>query len=180
MEHSKLLETLEARFKENMHRHEDIKWEDIKQRLEANPSKLLSLQQMEETGGEPDVVDFYHEEDGCMFIDCSKETPLGRRNITYDEAGREKRVKKGIHPEGSALGMAEKMGISILSEVQYHELQTFEAFDEKTSSWVKTPDEIRKLGGAIFGDRRYDFVFIYHNGAESFYSSRGFRGSLTI
>jgi hypothetical protein len=180
MQYEKLLQILETRFNENMHRHDEIEWKDVQEKLVANPDKLKSLQQMEDTGGEPDVVVFSRETDGYLFVDCSKESPKGRRSITYDEPAKEKRVKKGIHPEGSALGLAAKMGIEILSEVQYHELQIIEAFDEKTSSWIKTPDLIRDLGGAMFADRRYDFVFVYHNGADSFYSARGFRGCLIV
>lgn len=180
MQYENLLKILENRFNNNMQRHDGIKWEDVQNKLLANPDKLNSLQQMEDTGGEPDVVVFDRDVDGYLFIDCSKETPTGRRSITYDEDGKQKRVKKGIVPEGSALGLAAKMGIEILSEVQYHELQMIEDFDLKTSSWLKTPDEIRKLGGAIFGDKRYDFVFVYHNGADSFYAARGFRGCLIV
>lgn len=180
MQYKNLLKTLEDRFNNNMQRHDGIKWEDVQKKLLANPDKLDSLQQMEATGGEPDVVVFDSDVDGYLFIDCSKETPAGRRNITYDEEAKDKRVKKGVIPQGSALGLAAEMGIEILSEVQYHELQMIEDFDLKTSSWLKTPKEIRKLGGAIFGDKRYDFVFVYHNGADSFYSARGFRGFLVV
>jgi hypothetical protein len=180
MNNGNLLQILETRFSTNMHRHPGIKWEDVQVKLEANPDKLNSLQQMEDTGGEPDVVVFDRDYDGYLYVDCSKETPKGRRSICYDEEALKKRNKKGVHPEGSALGLASKMGIDILSEVQYHELQMIEEFDEKTSSWIKTPNEIRKLGGAIFADRRYDFVFVYHNGADSFYSARSFRGCLLV
>lgn len=169
---------LRDRFEKNMNRHEGLKWADIQIRLEANPQRLWPLFQMEETGGEPDVVDFDIKTGEYFFFDCSKETPKGRRSICYDREALESR--KEHKPENSAVDMAYAMGIDLLDEEQYRKLQKLGSFDEKTSSWVKTPANIRKSGGALFCDRRYDTVFVYHNGAESYYSVRGFRGSLIV
>ena len=173
-----LLKILEDRFERNLKRHPDIKWADIKARLEKMPEKLWALQQMEETGGEPDVVAYYEESDEYLFCDCSAESPAGRRSICYDPEALESRKK--FKPEHSAVGMASEMGIELLSAEQYHQLQQLGPFDTKTSSWLKTPPAMRKLGGAIFGDWRYGSVFVYHNGVESYYAARGFRGSLRV
>lgn len=175
-EKEQLLKVLKARFELNMNRHQGIEWADVQERLEANPEKLWSLQEMERTGGEPDVV---AQKDGqFIFYDCAKESPKGRRSVCYDRAALEARKKH--KPETSAMDMASEMGIEILTEEQYRELQELGEFDLKTSTWVKTPENIRKLGGAIFCDCRYDTVFVYHNGADSYYGSRGFRGALTV
>ncbi|CCQ92636.1 conserved hypothetical protein [[Clostridium] ultunense Esp] len=174
----KLLETLKARFEKNMNRHEGLKWAKVQAKLEANPGKLWSLNEMERTGGEPDVVGYDKETDEYIFFDCSAESPKGRRSVCYDREALESR--KEHKPENNAVDMASAMGIELLTEEQYRELQKLGNFDTKTSSWVKTPENIRRLGGAIFGDRRYDTVFVYHNGAESYYASRGFRGSLRV
>ena len=155
-----------------------LSWEEVKARLEASPEKLWSLQQMEETGGEPDVVIFDKKSKQLLFIDCSKETPKGRRSLCYDQEALNSR--KEHKPKNSALNLAAEMGIELLSEEQYRELQQLGDFDLKTSSWLQTPASVRELGGAIFGDRRYDRVFIYHNGAQSYYAVRGFRGVLKI
>lgn len=175
---AELLSTLKTRFEQNMHRHTGLDWKDVEARLEASPEKLWSLHEMERTGGEPDVVGFDSRTGEYIFCDCSAESPKGRRSVCYDRAALESRKKH--KPEGSAVGMAEAMGIELLTEEEYRELQKLGAFDTKTSSWVKTPPEIRKLGGAIFCDRRYNTVWTYHNGAESYYASRGFRGSLRV
>jgi hypothetical protein len=161
-----------------MIRHKGIKWEDVKRKIEANKEKLWSLYQMENTGGEPDIVSYDSNSDEYTFFDCSAESPKGHRSVCYDFEALE--TRKENKPQNSAIGMAFDMGIEILTEEQYRELQKFGDFDAKTSSWVKTPDKIRKLGGAIFCDRRYDTVFMYHNGAESYYSARGFRGCLKV
>lgn len=174
----KLLRTLKARFETNMNRHEGLEWTKIQSKLEANTEKLWSLNEMENTGGEPDVVGYDQKTDEYIFYDCSAESPKGRRSICYDRAALESR--KQHKPENSAMDMAADMGIEILTEEQYRELQKLGNFDTKTSSWVKTPDYIRKLGGAIFCDCRYDTVFVYHNGADSYYGARGFRGSLRV
>lgn len=173
-----LLETLKTRFEKNMNRHKGLEWAGVLARLAANAEKLWSLNEMERTGGEPDVVGRDEKTGELFFFDCSPETPAGRRNFCYDRQALDSR--KEFKPEDSALDMAAGMGIEILTEEQYRELQTLGKFDTKTSSWLKTPAEIRKLGGAIFGDRRYDHVFIYHNGASSYYAVRGFRGSLRV
>jgi hypothetical protein len=173
-----LLKILEDRFERNLKRHPDMKWLEIKSRLEKMPEKLWALQQMEETGGEPDVVAYYEESDEFVFCDCSAESPAGRRSICYDQEALESRKK--FKPEHSAVGMAAEMGIELLSAEQYHQLQQLGPFDTKTSSWLKTPPAMRKLGGAIFGDWRYGSVFVYHNGAESYYGARGFRGALRV
>ena len=173
-----LLEILKNRFEDNMVRHEDVQWEKVQEKLVANLEKLWSLNEMEVTGGDPDVVGYDKETDEYIFYDCSAESPSGRRSVCYDHEALEKRKKN--KPENSAINMATDMGIEILTEEQYRELQKLGNFDLKTSSWVKTPDNIRKLGGAIFCDRRYDTVFMYHNGADSYYAARGFRGSLRV
>ncbi|MBN2550316.1 MAG: DUF4256 domain-containing protein [Anaerolineales bacterium] len=173
-----LLRALQARFEKNMHRHSGLAWADVQARLEANPQKLWSLYEMERTGGEPDVVGYDQKTGEYIFYDCSAESPKGRRNVCYDREALESR--KEFKPQDNALDMAAAMGIEILTEEQYRQLQTLGNFDTKTSSWLKTPPDIRKLGGAIFADRRYDHVFVYHNGAESYYSARGFRGSLRV
>lgn len=161
-----------------MNRHKGIEWNKVQEKLEANPEKLWSLNEMEVTEGEPDVVGYDKKTGEYIFFDCSPESPKGRRSICYDHEALESR--KEHKPKHSALGMAEEMGIEILDEQQYRELQKLGKFDTKTSSWIKTPADIRKLGGAIFGDWRYGHVFIYHNGAESYYAARGFRGSLRV
>ena len=173
-----LLGALKARFEENMNRHEGLEWANLQAKLEANTEKLRSLHEMERTGGEPDVVGHDQKTGEYIFYDFSEQTPSGRRNICYDREALESR--KQHKPKNSALGMAADMGIELLTEQQYRELQKLGDFDTKTSSWVKTPPEIRKLGGALFCDRRYDTVFTYHNGAESYYAARGFRGSLRV
>ncbi|MDI1321387.1 MAG: DUF4256 domain-containing protein [Algoriphagus sp.] len=167
---------LKTRFEKNMKRHQGLDWSAIQAKLEANPEKLWSLEEMERTGGEPDVVG---EENGkYIFMDCAAESPSGRRSLCYDRAGWESR--KDFRPENTAINMAAEMGIELLTEEQYRELQKLGSFDAKTSSWLKTPAEIRKLGGAIFGDFRFGRVFIYHNGAQSFYAGRAFRGILSV
>jgi hypothetical protein len=173
-----LLKTLKARFEKNMNRHSGLEWARVQARLEANPGKLWSLNEMERTGGEPDVVGYDKETGEYILYDCSAESPKGRRSVCYDREAL--KARKEHKPKNSAVNMAADMGIEILSEAQYRELQTFGTFDAKTSSWVKTPSDIRQLGGAIFCDRRYDHVFTYHNGAESYYAARGFRGSLRV
>ena len=173
-----LFTTLKARFGKNMGRHAGLAWTEVQAKLEINPEKLWSLNEMEITGGEPDVVRYDSTTGEYIFYDCSAESPKGRRSFCYDPAAWESR--KENKPSNSALGMAADMGIEILTEEQYRALQQLGKFDVKTSSWVKTPAEIRKLGGAIFCDRRYDHVFTYHNGAESYYAARGFRGLLKV
>lgn len=173
-----LLNTLKARFEKNKGRHKGIEWSKVQAKLEANTDKLWSLNEMENTGGEPDVVDYDKKTGEYIFYDCSAESPKGRRSICYDHEALESR--KEHKPENSAIEMAADMGIEILTEEQYRELQKLGNFDTKTSSWLKTPSDIRKLGGAIFGDFRYGTVFKYHNGAESYYAARGFRGSLRV
>ena len=175
-----LLRTLQVRFDENMHRHEGLEWSEIRARLEAHPEKLASLNAMESTGGEPDVAGYDQETGEYIFYDCSAETPEGRRSICYDGEGQEEREKKGVYPGGNAVDLAAAMGIELLNEDQYRALQELGEFDTKTSSWIQTPAGIRKLGGAIFADRRYDQIFVYHNSAPSFYSARGFRGALRV
>ncbi len=173
-----LLNTLKVRFEKNMNRHTDLEWDKVQARLEDNPDKLWSINAMEETGGEPDVVGHDNETGEYIFCDCSVESPKGRRSVCYDREALESRKKH--KPENSVIDMATEMGIELLSEEQYRELQKLDEFDMKTSSWVQTPAAIRKLGGAIFCDRRYDTVFMYHNGADSYYAARGFRGSLRV
>jgi hypothetical protein len=172
------LAALKARFEKNMNRHKGLEWAKVQARLEANPEKLWSLQEMERTGGEPDVVGQDEKTGETIFYDCSTESPQGRRNVCYDREGRD--ARKEAKPADTAMDMAAAMGIELLTEEQYRELQKLGNFDTKTSSWLKTPPEIRKLGGALFADRRYDHVFIYHNGAPSYYAARGFRGSLRV
>ena len=172
------LDVLKKRFEANMERHKDTLWEDVKAKLEKNKEKLEILYAMEQTGGEPDVVDFKNSSNQFVFVDCSKESPSGRRSLCYDKESWESRKK--FKPEGSAEELAKQLGIEILNEVQYYKLQEFGEFDTKTSSWLKTTKDVRSLGGAIFGDYRYERVFIYHNGAESYYAARGFRGLLLI
>jgi len=175
-----LLRALKTRFEENMNRHTGLEWVQVQAKLESNPDKLWSLSEMERTGGEPDVVGHDNKTGEYIFIDCSAESPKGRRNVCYDREGQEEREKHGVHPEGNVIDMAAAMGIELLTEEQYRDLQKLGNFDTKTQSWVKTPPDIRKLGGAIFADRRYGHVFVYHNSAPSFYGSRGFRGSLRV
>ena len=173
-----LLRTLKARFEKNMNRHKGLEWANVQAKLKVNAEKLWSLNEMERTGGEPDVVDHDEKTGEYIFYDCSAESPKGRRSLCYDREALDSR--KENKPENSAIDMAAAMGVELLTEEQYRELQTFGHFDTKTSSWVKTPPDIRNLGGAIFCDRRYNTVFVYHNGAESYYAARGFRGSLRV
>jgi hypothetical protein len=173
-----LLSALKTRFEKNMDRHKSVKWADVKAKLEADAGKLWSLSEMERTGGEPDVVGFDKKTGEYYFFDCSAESPKGRRSVCYDREALE--ARKEHKPADSAVNMADAMGIELLTEDQYRELQKLGNFDTKTSSWVKTPSEIRKLGGAIFCDRRYDTVFTYHNGADSYYAARGFRGFVKL
>jgi Protein of unknown function (DUF4256) len=178
MSNGALLGALKARFEKNVNRHKGLEWAKVQEKLEANTEKLWTLNEMERTGGEPDVVGHDKTTDEYIFNDCSAESPKGRRNVCYDREALESR--KEHKPENSAIDMAAAMGIELLTEEQYRELQKLGNFDTKTSSWVKTPSEIRKLGGAIFADFRYGNVFVYHNGAESYYGARGFRGSLRV
>jgi hypothetical protein len=173
-----LLDILKARFEKNMSRHKGLEWAKVQAKLAANREKLWSLNEMERTGGEPDVVGYDKKADQYIFYDCSTESPNGRRSICYDGEAQESR--KENKPKNNAVDMAAAMGIELLTEEQYRELQKVENFDLKTSSWVKTPADIRKLGGALFCDRRYDTVFLYHNGAISYYAARGFRGLLRV
>jgi hypothetical protein len=173
-----LIKILITRFDKNPKRHENIKWEDVQKKLKSNPEKLWSLNEMERTEGEPDVVSYNKKTNEYFFIDCSAESPKGRRSLCYDRDALNSR--KEYKPTNSAIDLASEMGIEILNEEQYRELQTLGNFDLKTSSWVKTPDDIRKLGGAVFCDKRYNTVFLYHNGAESYYAARGFRGGLKV
>jgi len=182
-----LLRVLKTRFEKNMNRHKGLEWAKVQTKLEANPEKLWTLNEMERTGGEPDAVGHDKETGEYIFYDCSVESPKGRRNVCYDHEGQEARKKqkssksgKTGGPAGNAIDMATTMGIELLTEEHYRELQKLGNFDTKTSSWVKTPADIRKLGGAIFADRRYNTVFVYHNSAPSFYGVRGFRGSLRV
>lgn len=173
-----LLSTLKTRFEKNMNRHKGLEWDKVKAKLEIKTEKLWSLNEMENTGGEPDVIGHDKKSGEYMFCDCSAESPAGRRSVCYDRKALDSR--KEHKPKTSAEDMAEAMGIELLSEEQYRDLQKLGSFDTKTSSWVKTPADIRKLGGALFCDRRYDQVFVYHNGAESYYAARGFRGLLRV
>jgi hypothetical protein len=173
-----LLKTLKARFERNIKRHEGLEWNKVTARLETNPEKLWSLAEMETTGGEPDVVAHDKKTDEYLFFDCSAESPKGRTNVCYDREALE--ARKEHKPKDNAMGMAMAMGIELLTEDQYRDLQKLGEFDTKSSSWVKTPAEIRKLGGALFCDRRFGHVFVYHNGAQSYYSARGFRGWLGV
>jgi hypothetical protein len=173
-----LLKVLKARFEKNMNRHKGLEWAKVQAKLEADTEKLWSLNEMERTGGEPDVVGYDKKTGEYIFYDCSAESPKDRRSFCYDREALESR--KEFKPKDTAIDMAAAMGIEILTEEQYREFQKLGTFDTKTSSWLKTPSEIRKLGGAIFADRRYDHVFVYHNGAESYYAARAFRGSLRV
>ena len=175
---AELLRTLKARFEKNSNRHKAIEWAKVQAKLEAAPEKLWSLYEMERTGGEPDVVGYDKQSGEYIFYDCSPESPKGRRSLCYDRAALD--FRKEYKPENSAIDLATEIGIEILTEDQYRELQQLGSFDLKTSSWIKTPEKIRKLGGGLFCDRRYDTVFVYHNGAESYYAARGFRGSLRV
>jgi len=177
-QNEELLSILKARFEKNRNRHQDIEWTDVQAKLIANPEKLWTLDEMEVTGGEPDVVGYDQDANEYIFFDCAAESPKGRRSVCYDHQALESR--KEHKPGSSAVGMAADMGIELLTEAEYRELQALGNFDTKTSSWIVTPPEIRKLGGAIFGDFRYATIFIYHNGAESYYAARGFRGSLRV
>jgi len=176
--YGELLKTLKLRFEKNMNRHNSLEWTKVQAKLETNTEKLYSLNEMEITEGEPDVVGYDKKTGEYIFYDCSAESPKGRRSIFYDHEALEKR--KEHKPENSAIEMAADMGIELLTEEEYRELQQLGKFDTKTSSWIKTPADIRKLGGALFCDRRYNTVFIYHNGADSYYAARGFRGSLRV
>lgn len=173
-----LLKTLQDRFEQNLNRHKGLEWANVQARLAANAAKLWSLNEMERTGGEPDVVGYDKKTGEYVFYDCSAESPKDRRSLCYDRAALE--ARKEAKPRDTAMDMAAALGIELLTEKEYRELQQLGAFDTKTSSWLKTPPEIRKRGGAIFGDRRYDHVFIYHNGADSYYAARGFRGWLKV
>ena len=177
-EREKLLQTLKSRFEKNMNRHKGLEWAIVQARLKLNTEKLWSLNEMERTGGEPDIVEFDKKTAEYIFFDCSAESPIGRRSFCYDREGLESR--KELQPENNAIDMAASMGIEMLTEEQYRALQQLGNFDTKTSSWIKTPAAIRKLGGALFCDRRYNTVFVYHNGAQSYYAGRAFRGSLRI
>jgi hypothetical protein len=174
----KLFRILKTRFEKNINHHKQLNWEEVKVRLESNPKKLWSIEQMENSGGEPDIIGIDKETGEYIFFDCSSESPAGRRNLCYDSDALDSR--KANKPGNNAIDFASSIGIELLSEDQYRELQQLGEFDLKTSSWVKTPPEIRKLGGALFCDRRYDHVFTYHNGASSYYASRGFRGVLRV
>ena len=177
-EREQLLETLKARFERNMHRHEGVAWAKVAAKLERDAAKLRSLAEMERTGGEPDVVRHDKKTGEYVFVDCSAESAKGRRSLCYDREALEER--KEHKPKGNAVDTAAEMGVEVLSEENYRHLQTLGEFDTTTSSWVKTPPRIRELGGALFCDRRYDTVFVYHNGAQSYYAARGFRGSFRI
>ncbi|WP_342542428.1 DUF4256 domain-containing protein [Paenisporosarcina sp. FSL H8-0542] len=177
-EQNKLLETLQKRFEKHTERHEGVNWQDVQTKLEDSLEKLWSLNEMERTGGEPDVIGYDEEAVEYLFCDCAKESPKERRSLCYDRAALEARKK--FKPENSVVDVAAEMGIELLTEERYRHLQTLGEFDTKTSSWIQTPDDIRKLGGALFCDRRYDTVFVYHNGADSYYAARGFRGLLKV
>lgn len=176
--YGQLLQTLKERFEKNMNRHPGIDWKVVQARLAARPDKLRSLLEMERTGGEPDVIGCEEQSGEIIFCDCSPESPSGRRSLCYDRAAMD--ARKNNKPKGNAVDMAAAMGIDMLSEEQYRHLQTLGEFDTKTSSWIQTPDSIRRRGGALFCDRRYDCVFVYHNSAGSYYASRGFRGILRV
>ena len=173
-----LLESLKARFEKNMNRHKGLQWAKVQKKLEGNTEKLWSLSEMERTGGEPDVVGFDKKNGEYIFYDCCAQSPYGRRNVCYDREGQE--ARKAFKPKDNAIDLAASMGIELLTEVQYRQLQKLGAFDTKTSSWVKTPISIRNLGGALFADYRYGNVFVYHNSAPSYYAARAFRGSLKV
>lgn len=175
-----LLRILKSRFEKNMERHQGLDWADVEARLTTNHEKLWSLYQMEKTGGEPDIIGYDSEKDLLIFCDCSPESPVGRRSLCYDREGEMKRVKQNVYPAGNAVDMAEAMGVELLTEEQYRGLQKIGSFDTRTSSWIKTPQEIRRLGGALFAERRYGVVFVFHNTASSFYQSRAFRGMLVV
>lgn len=177
-ERDELLETLEARFRKNTKRHPGISWEEVRSRLDGAPGKLRTLHRMERTGGEPDVIARDERTGEFLFVDCSKQSPAGRRSLCFDREAWE--ARKEHKPSGSAMEVAAEMGVELLTEEQYRALQELGAFDTTTSSWVQTPPRIRKLGGALFCDRRYDTVFLYHNGAQSYYGARGFRGMLRV
>lgn len=177
-ERDELIGLLQARFEKHKNRHKGIEWAKVQSKLEAHPEKLPSLHKMEQTGGEPDVVGYDKKSDEFIFTDCAPETPKGRRSICYDQEALD--ARKTFKPKNSAMGMAEAMGIELLSEDEYRALQELGEYDTKSSSWLKTPPDIRKLDGAIFGDRRFGRVFVYHNGASSYYGGRGFRGSLRV
>jgi hypothetical protein len=177
-EREALLSALKTRFEKNMRRHKGLEWIKVQAKLEANPEKLWSLHEMERTGGEPDTVGYDRQTDEFIFYDCSAESPKGRRSVCFDRDGQESR--KEHKPANNAMDMAAFMGIALLTEEQYRELQQLGEFDTKTSSWIKTPAEVRKLGGALFCDRRYNQVFVYHNGAQSYYAARAFRGLLRV
>lgn len=178
IDHDALLGVLKARFEANMRRHKGLDWSNVQARLEASPAKLRSLSEMERTGGEPDVVGQDKQTGEFLFYDCSPESPKGRRSCCYDREGLDSR--KEAPPAHNAIDLAAEMGIELLTEAEYRALQKLGPFDEKTSSWLKTPEEVRELGGALFGDRRYGQVFVYHNGAQSYYAARGFRGVLRV
>jgi len=175
-----LLKTLGIRFEKTMNRHEGLEWSKIHAKLEAQPEKLVSIYAMESTGGEPDVVGYDKKTDEYIFYDCSAESPNGRRSICYDRKAQDEREKNGVYPAGNVIDLATAMGIEVLNEDQYRALQQLGEFDTRTESWIQTPADIRKLGGALFCDRRYGHVFVFHNSAPSFYASRGFRGSLRV
>lgn len=177
-ERTELIETLKVRFEKHIDRHKGIAWADVQARLEANSKALESLREMEATGGEPDVIGRDAKSGQFIFCDCSAESPSGRRSVCYDREARD--ARKEAKPKSSAIEMAAAMGVELLTEEQYRELQRLGEFDTKTSSWIKTPPDVRKLGGALFGDRRYGRVFIYHNGAQSYYAARSFRGLLKV
>lgn len=176
--HDDLIHTLQTRFSQHMQRHPGLTWDSVLARLGSHPASLAILQTMEDTGGEPDVIGHASETGAITFFDCSAESPTGRRSLCFDEAALS--ARKANKPAGSAMAMAQAMGIALLTQAQYRQLQELEPFDRKTSSWIATPDNIRALGGALFCDRRYEQVFVYHNGAESYYASRGFRGLLRV
>ena len=176
--HDDLIHTLQTRFSKHMHRHAGLTWEQVLARLHAHPASLAVLQKMEDTGGEPDVIGHTGDTGAVTFCDCSAESPLGRRSLCFDADALA--ARKANKPAGSAMAMAQTMGVTLLTQTQYRQLQELEPFDRKTSSWISTPASIRALGGALFCDRRYDQVFVYHNGAESYYAARGFRGCLSI
>lgn len=178
MKNEELFQTLKTRFEKNMQRHKDVEWPKVLAKLEKNPKKVRVLLEMEKTGGEPDVTGYDKKADEYIFIDCSTESPKGRRSTCYDREAQESRKEHA--PENNAIDMAATIGIEMLTEEQYRELQKLGKFDQKTSSWIKTPEAIRKLGGALFCDRRYNAVFVYHNGAQSYYAARGFRGLLKV
>ena len=179
-QHEDLLKTLKGRFEKTMNRHEGLEWSKIQAKLEAQPEKLASLYAMESTGGEPDVVGYDNKAGEYIFYDCSAESPNGRRSICYDRKAQEEREKNDVHPAGNVIDLATAMGIEVLNEDQYRALQQLGEFDTRTESWIQTPADIRKLGGALFCDRRYGHIFVFHNSAPSFYASRGFRGSLRV